>query len=1230
MKVNKLEVLSEIKEFLDGYNNDLKYMVNVETDPKTNIAECVIHEPGKLPEIRRVKYTPFMYMKDLALASQNKVKLFAHDPDIIPNMMLKHGITITPLKTGNQKRLKNGYCFKITSSKSYNSIIEFLKDGRVYPYEKLRDEDGNEILDKKGEPIYLYRDMFYAPRIYEQFFISTQSRLFKGFEEYKQVHKVTFDIETTGLRYQKARIILIGVRDNRGFEMILEAEKPDDDEAEIKLIQDFFNLIVYLEPAVISGYDSERFDFDFILGRAKELKMNISKLTTTLKKDTYIKRRPNVSLKYGSTTEKFVATEMWGMSIIDIIHAVKRTAAVNSEIKANGLKYIAKHEKIARPNRTYIPGEDNAIGRYYDENHIFVVNDANEFLELPGEFQTIGRRLYKLQANKANVSEAEYNSLKINYLCDAPKFTEWFRANALEKKMFTFIGGKNLVKNYLLDDLWETEQVDELYNQSAFMVAKIVPTNYQRITTLGTAAIWNLLLTAWSYENDLAIPHTDVNDGFSGGLARCFKIGYSTRLVKIDYAGLYPSLQLTWDIFPIFDITGVMKKMLLYLTTTRNIYKKLANSDKLNEEELVLIQQIDPDVHKKYINDSFTTADRAMFKIKQLPIKIINNSLFGALGSGVSFNWSDGVCAARITCCGRIELRHAIAWFKRYGCVALLMVTDGINFHIPDKTTIRVTNEGVTEGLSEGLNEEMWQYNGKTGIAALIEKYNKEEMRPPYMSVDNDGEFISCLNLSRINYATLANVKDKKTGLMKEKVKLTGNTIKSKVMPEYIEEFIDKGFELILHGKGKEFVDYYYDYVENLYYKRIPLKKIATKNRVKMSLNAYRKRGKDKNGKDKAKQAHMELLIQKRQRIAAELFEKHKDEFQLNPEKKLNPDDILKLVNNYMPAEPLLDSVVYQVNTGYLKSHGSSATIKDKETGEDRYASTLISAEELQDNPTMTGYYNVVKYLDAFNSRVKSLLVGFDEEVRNTLLAEIVKKKMKDELGNKVVVEELKKHDYKPGELELKNFDKDIFEESMNLESKEVEFWNNNGYDPRLVWNGFSMREDDKVYYEIYEGALKFLNDKMKASGKPMIKSINDPYEKGDYVLIKNGSQYNLGVYNGIYMDIIRENVDIPKSEIELELDRKRAEREEKIRNLELAGGDTEKDKYLKKLQLKRIMHFDGFKQEFGLPSDVNMERLFAEVPDALGAFDVYIKNIEGDQEDEAADYSAEEDNDVD
>jgi DNA polymerase elongation subunit (family B) len=301
--MDKIAILGEIKGFLEGYNKDLKYLVNVETDPTNNIAECVVHEPGRNPEIVKVAYEPFMYMKDLAKLN------YALYPDKSENLheskKIKYGITVTKLNTGNQKRLVDGYCYKITSSKSYNAIINYLRDGGIDPYEKLEDEYGNIVRDKKGDIVYRYRDCFYSPRTTEQFFISTRSRLFKGFEEYKNVHKLTFDIETTGLRYQISRVFAIGVRDNRGFETILEVEKLNDDESEIKLIQDFFNLIDKIQPAVISGYNSEMFDFEYILGRAKILKMDLSEIPTSLKPTIQLKRRGNVSVKYGNTADKY-------------------------------------------------------------------------------------------------------------------------------------------------------------------------------------------------------------------------------------------------------------------------------------------------------------------------------------------------------------------------------------------------------------------------------------------------------------------------------------------------------------------------------------------------------------------------------------------------------------------------------------------------------------------------------------------------------------------------------------------------------------------------------------------------------------------------------------------------------------------------------------------------------------------------------------------------------------
>jgi len=1198
--IDKTKIISEIKSFLEGYNDDLKFIVNVETNPSTNVAECIIHEPNKEPIIKKVLYEPFIYMKDL---SKTEYSLYYGKSDeLIKAKQVKHGIKIIKLNTGNQKRLIDGYCYKLTSSKSFYDIINYLRDGGLNPYEKARDVDGELIKDVNDKYVFLYRNLYFSVKPTEQFFISTKSRLFRGFEEYDDVHKLTFDIETTGLRYKRSRIFSIGVRDNRGFETIIEVDKVNDDSSEIEIIRDFFNLIDYLKPAVICGFNSEEFDFEYILGRVKLLGINIDALPTGLKKEIKLKRKPNSPVKYGNTSDKYTATQMWGYSVIDILHAAKKTAAINSDIKETKLKYLAKFEKVAKSNRTYINGDDNKIGEYYTKNDVFLINDNNEYIEIPLEHQSLGKKLYKLQTNKNKLNAEEYKTLKKKYLSGNNNFIKWFKEHALPKNMINFITGKKIVKQYLLDDLWETESIDNLYNQSSFMLAKLVPTTYQRICTMGTASQWNLLLTTWSYENDLAIPYPDKKEKFSGGLARCFKMGYTKTIKKIDFASLYPMIQLEDIVFPFFDITGVMEKMLLYFTTTRNIYKKLALNNKLNNEEVVLLRQIDHDAHEKYLNGEIMDVDIAKFKIKQLPIKTLNNSLYGALGSDIAFNWSDNICASKITCTARLHLRHAIDWFNKFGLVPLLAVTDGINFHVPDKTNIRVINDKIIEESYEETIDKMWIYDDKTGVDALIKKFNKEEMKTSFMSVDDDGDGESSLNLSRINYATLIKEKDKKSNEIKEKIKLTGNTIKSKVMPEYVVDFIDVGLKLILQGKGKEFVNYYHSYAEDIFYKQIPLKKIANKNKMKLTIKEYLNRGNDKNGRKKAMQAHMELLIQERERIAEELFEKYKNELEINkPIEKLKIKDKLKLVEDYMPLEPELDSTIYYINTGYVKSHGEASIIKDKETGEKRIASSLISNDDLNNNPDMKGEYNVSKYLDAFNKRVKSILVGFDPEIREKILLKIDKNN------------ELIKNEFTTYELGLKNFDLDSIDEAITLEEKEVKFWNKTGYDPRLIWNGFKLSEENKIYYEIYENALDYLNDLMKKSNKQQIKSINDKYEKGDLILIKNDNNYKIGLYNGIYVKIIREDIKIPKSKIELELEKKEKENEKKIEKLNKSF-ISEKEDCEKNEKFKEYA-FEKFKKEFTSFKDMKIDELYENFGDEFN--DIFNEFIAGLKENE-------------
>jgi DNA polymerase elongation subunit (family B) len=396
MKIDKTEIIHEISSFLEGRNNDVKYIVNVETDSRTNYAACVIHAPDG-HRIEHIQYTPFIYIKDL---KEIGYQLFNGNRLIQVDKMNLYGIDIKKMKTKNHERLKKGYCWKVTSTKSSKAIYDFFKDGGLDLREKLKDENGRLLRDDRNRPIYKFSDLYYSVSLKEQFFISTGIRLFKGMKKYNDVHKLTFDIETTGLRYQHTRVFAIGVRDNRGFEKILRVKKENDDESEKRLIQDFFNTIDYVKPAIITGYHSEDFDFEYLLGRAKILNLDVNLLPTSLneeesKRNLY--RREESTLKVGQSTEYYTSTNMWGYTIIDTQHATKRAKAIDSDIKNTKLKYIAKISKVAKLNRMYVDGEDGKIGQYYRENKYFIINpENNQYLQIPDHSQKTAEELYKL------------------------------------------------------------------------------------------------------------------------------------------------------------------------------------------------------------------------------------------------------------------------------------------------------------------------------------------------------------------------------------------------------------------------------------------------------------------------------------------------------------------------------------------------------------------------------------------------------------------------------------------------------------------------------------------------------------------------------------------------------------------------------------------------------------------------------------------------------------------
>jgi hypothetical protein len=155
------------------------------------------------------------------------------------------------------------------------------------------------------------------------------------------------------------------------------------------------------------------------------------------------------------------------------------------------------------------------------------------------------------------------------------------------------------------------------------------------------------------------------------------------------------------------------------------------------------------------------------------------------------------------------------------------------------------------------------------------------------------------------------------------------------------------------------------------------------------------------------------------------------------------------------------------------------------------------------------------------------------------------------------------------------------------------------------------MHETYKVHYEIYENALSYLNDLMKKSEKPMIKSINDDYQAGDLVLIKDDALYHVGAFNGIFMEIVRDNVNVPKSDVELELDRIREENQMKIESLKTCEltSKTDRELYLEAQQKKREKHFeDSTKYITVVMSDSYFRNVLNSVP-LLDRFNIIVSN---------------------
>lgn len=281
------------------------------------------------------------------------------------------------------------------------------------------------------------------------------------------------------------------------------------------------------------------------------------------------------------------------------------------------------------------------------------------------------------------------------------------------------------------------EKVEEELNESGFAITKMLPVNFSKACTMGTAAIWRYLMLAWSYEKGLGVPEPDKGRRFVGGLSKILRTGFVKDVVKFDYTSMYPSIALTFDIRTDVDISGAMPVMLETVLSKRESFKarKIAG-----EEALESAKAGTSEYESAY-------ADYAKSDKIQRGFKVVANAYFGALGSkdGI-FPWADMDCAEEITCCGRQMLRLMLRWFTDRGYEGV--VCDSVTGDTPlfarrgGEITIMPIEDAFEEGRDAGsgraydTSAKPYQVLGRSGWADVGYVYRHSTDKATYRVED--------------------------------------------------------------------------------------------------------------------------------------------------------------------------------------------------------------------------------------------------------------------------------------------------------------------------------------------------------------------------------------------------------------------------------------------------------------------------------------------------------------
>jgi hypothetical protein len=204
----------------------------------------------------------------------------------------------------------------------------------------------------------------------EQFLTLSGRTYFKGLA-YDAIHRLQFDLETTGLNEERDRIFMISMRDSTGWRDCLDTTSM----SEAQLLERFVRNVQERDPDTLENHNIFGFDLPFLVKRAGRLGVHLG-----LGRDGSEPWLETDVFDSGERPEPFLRWRIVGREVIDTQHAVRHFGVNAPDMRRHGLKEAARYFGLARADREYVPGPEiwSTFGTDPERIRRYAADDVDE------------------------------------------------------------------------------------------------------------------------------------------------------------------------------------------------------------------------------------------------------------------------------------------------------------------------------------------------------------------------------------------------------------------------------------------------------------------------------------------------------------------------------------------------------------------------------------------------------------------------------------------------------------------------------------------------------------------------------------------------------------------------------------------------------------------------------------------------------------------------------------